>query len=64
LIGRTFNTSWLELGIQLTTSKTRTYSLSRKKFQERLETVCDTMPIHNTRATTVTTPHDQGHRVK
>jgi hypothetical protein len=49
LIGRTFNTSWLELGIKLTTSKTRTYSLSRKKFQERLETICDTMPIHNTR---------------
>ena len=26
--------------------------------------LCDTMPIHNTRATTVTTPDDQDHQVK
>jgi hypothetical protein len=26
--------------------------------------LCDTMPIHNTRATTVTTPGDQGHQIK
>ena len=48
--------------------KTKTYSLSRKKFQERLETpylaLCDTKPIYNTRATTVTTPDDQGHQIK